>query len=388
MDTFTLTDVRRLTFSGPPPVVSLFMPTHRVGEQMQQDPIRLKNLLTRAESLLEEHGVRPVEARELLEPATDLQADAGFWKDQADGLAMYVFGDGTLRYLQVPMPLEAAVCVGRTPCVRPLLAAVSSQRAYYVVAVSLNQARLFRGSREGLSELPRAPLPEGMSDALHYDEPQGMLGAHTGQTALRGKESAVFHGQGGAVDARKDDILAYFRLIDRALRKVLHNEHAPLIFAGVDSLLPLYRRANTYPHLLDAGIAGNPDRATPADLRAAAETLLAASSDGERKRDAETIAAKSATAWTSTRLEEIVTAAYQGRVAALFVRPEAHRWGRYVVDRGRVESHADRQPGDDDLFEVAAQAALASGARVYVAQPDELVGIAEVAALYRYSLTD
>ena len=45
-------------------LLSLFMPTHRVGREMQQDPIRFKNLLSSAEQRLEERGLRILAAPE------------------------------------------------------------------------------------------------------------------------------------------------------------------------------------------------------------------------------------------------------------------------------------------------------------------------------------
>lgn len=50
------------------PSVSLFLQTHRAGPEIQQDPIRLKNLLKQAESQLTVEGLRSAEARELLAP--------------------------------------------------------------------------------------------------------------------------------------------------------------------------------------------------------------------------------------------------------------------------------------------------------------------------------
>jgi hypothetical protein len=46
--------------------VSLFMPTHRAGREMEQDPIRFKNLRREAEESLTAKGLRSSEVQELL----------------------------------------------------------------------------------------------------------------------------------------------------------------------------------------------------------------------------------------------------------------------------------------------------------------------------------
>ena len=70
--------------------VSIYLPTHRAGSDIQQDPIRLKNLLRRAEESLGAGGMRGAAARELLQPARELIDDRAFWHYQGDGLALFV----------------------------------------------------------------------------------------------------------------------------------------------------------------------------------------------------------------------------------------------------------------------------------------------------------
>ena len=50
--------------------------------------------------------------------------------------------------------------------------------------------------------------------------------------------------------------------------------HAPLVLAGVDYLFPIYREANTYPHLLDKGITGSPEELTIKDLHRQSLSLV------------------------------------------------------------------------------------------------------------------
>jgi len=82
-----------------------------------------------------------------------------------------------------------------------------------------------------------------------------------------GHHPAKFHGQGVGIDEAKEDILRYFQHIDRGLHALLKDETAPLMLAGVEYLFPLYQEANTYPHLLEQGITGNPDKLKAETLR-------------------------------------------------------------------------------------------------------------------------
>jgi len=66
MDVFDDSELRRLTSEEVGPCVTVYLPTHVSGEQGQQDPVRLKNLLQRAEEQFVDGGMRAAEARELL----------------------------------------------------------------------------------------------------------------------------------------------------------------------------------------------------------------------------------------------------------------------------------------------------------------------------------
>ena len=63
MDRFSKNVLRDLMDKKPGLCVSIYAPTHRSGPEVQQGPIRLKNLLKRAEEQLVEGGLRAPEAR-------------------------------------------------------------------------------------------------------------------------------------------------------------------------------------------------------------------------------------------------------------------------------------------------------------------------------------
>jgi hypothetical protein len=62
--------------------VSIYLPTARSGPRKRESPIRLRNLLHKAEEALIAGGMRPTEARDLLEPAHRLEEDYDFWQHQ------------------------------------------------------------------------------------------------------------------------------------------------------------------------------------------------------------------------------------------------------------------------------------------------------------------
>jgi len=158
----------------------------------------------------------------------------------------------------------------------------------------------------------------------------------------------------------------------------------PLVMAGVEYLLPIYREANTYPHLVGEGIPGNPKGMSADQLHKAAWQIV---KPLFTKAQTEAIAQyrqSSGTGLTSSRIEEILSAAVHGRVAVLFIALDVQRFGTFDAERGEVRLDEAMQPGDVDLLDFAALQTVLSGGKVYALPPDDVPDRLPLAAILRY----
>jgi Bacterial archaeo-eukaryotic release factor family 7 len=378
MDAFTPAKLGELLADRPGPCVSLYTPTHPGGSE--QDPVRWKHVLRQAERRLTAAGVRAPEVREQLTPAGRLVEDAEFWKGQTGSLAAFLApGFGRTYRLGDGLPETAAV--GPRFHVLPLLPWLAGDGRFYVLALSQNAVRLLRGTRHGHRQVDLRGAPADKEEALRAHDRDEVLSFHThGRGA--GAWEAVFHGQGVGIDDAKDEITAYFRRIDRALHPLLKDEKAPLVLATVVSLMPLYRAANSYAHLAEPGLAGNPDRQSDAELHARAWPLVEAGFRRARDRAVSRFHALAGTGRTATDPAEVVAAAVAGRVEELFAAAGAELWGRPDPAGGPPELHPGERPGDEELVNFAAVCALRHGRTVHVLPPADMPGGAVLAATY------
>ena len=74
----TRSDLSALLAADPPLGVSIFLPTHVLGSETRQDPIRLKNLVSRARTELTSIALTSTEADDFLAPAVALTDDHDF----------------------------------------------------------------------------------------------------------------------------------------------------------------------------------------------------------------------------------------------------------------------------------------------------------------------
>lgn len=387
MNTLSRDDLRTLMGKYEGLCVSIYMPTHRVGAGIQQDPIRLKNLLAEAEEHLLTRGLRTPEVKELLEPAGRLLQDGLFWQRQSDGLALFLSSEAFRSY-RLPFDFDELVVVTDRFHVKPLFPLLSGGQ-FYVLALSQNEVRLLQGTRYSVSEVDLEGMPESLAETLRYNDPENRFQFHTSTRTPGGKgeRPAIFHGHGVAsADDPKDYISRYFHQVDEGLQDLLRDEQAPLVLAGVDYLHPIYKEANTYPYLIDEGIEGNPEELRAEELHerawAIVQPLFLTTQEEAAARYRQLAGAGSEQA--SNDLKEVVPAAYHGRVETLFVAVGLQQWGTFDPETKTVRVHEEAEPGDEDLLDFATVQALLNSGTVYAVEPEKVPDEAPLAALFRY----
>jgi hypothetical protein len=377
------TDLRELLECPDDVAVSIYLPTQRTGD-VEQGAIRLKNLVREAEEKLQVMGLRQPEAAQLMERARMLVDDTLFWHHQSDGLALFV-SESTFTYFRLPYGPDDTVVVATRFHVSPLLPLFAADGIFYILGLSQNKVRLLQCSRDGAREVTPDAVPGSMSDVLQYDEVSRNLQFRSGPSqGAAGRGNSMYHGHGEGKDIAKDNIVRFLREVDHGLHDTLKDEHAPLLLAGVGYLRALYMEVATYPHLLTEGIEGNPDTLSPAELQNRGWSLAADYFSRERRTALTRFGEGAARGLTACRLDEVVLAAHDGRVAALFVALGVRRWGQVSVDERRVEVHESFEPGDEDLVDAAVVQSLVTGASVYVASQSEVPNGEGIAALLRY----
>ncbi len=364
---------------------SIYMPTHVKGVETLQDHIRLKNLLKRAEQELDRRGMRPANAREMLAQAQAMVGDYEFWQYQREALAMFA-ASGFFRYYRVPLRLEEMVSVGDRFYLKPLLRLLSGDGRFYVLALSGGAVRLLQCTRFGCDrvDLPDS-VPRSFDDAQRYlDEEKQRQWYPTTAPLGGGTSGAIVFGSGTANESDKKRVQEYFHAVDKGLHEVLREDRAPMVFAGVEYLLPIYREASHYQNLLQEGVFGNPEGVSDGELHNKAWALVEPLFRKEQTQAAEQFKSLQPAGRASHAIKEVVAAAHQGRVDTLFVATGLQHWGRFDASTYTAESHHQPEPGDEDLLDLAAQQTLLNGGKVYAVDSSEIPDGAPLAAVYRY----
>jgi hypothetical protein len=383
MDRFTSDDLEMLMSRRDGWCLSLYMPMSRKGAQVSGNETRFKNLLRKAEDKLQERGLREDKAKAYLQPAWELFAEHDWRKHTADGLAAFM-REGDLRYYELPLEFEESVKVEHSFHLRPLWPLFTLDGRFYILALSSQQVRLLLGTRQAVAEiaLPGVPsLAEVQAQYTIQDERR----THSGAPTSKSKESTVFHGgHGGGAETRDDELTEFFQLVNQGVLEALHEEQvAPLVLAGVESVVAHYRQVNTYGHLAEAAVTGSAETLSNEDLhRRAWEVVEPVFAQG-RQQALEQWDLAASRQQTRQHLDEVIPAAVGGQVASLFVPLNSEIWGTYDKDTAIVTLHEEPQPGDADLLDLLLVETVAHHGGVYAMPAGELPA-RPVAAILRY----
>ena len=120
------------------------------------------------------------------------------------------------------------------------------------------------------------------------------------------------------------------------------------------------------------------------ELRDRAWRILEPMFQEARRRAAERFGELAGTGRASNDPAEVLPAAHDGRIEALFLACDADLWGRLDDPMGRVRIHAAPEEGDEDLLDAAALFSLRHGGTVYGVDHGEVPGGGDLAAVFRY----
>jgi hypothetical protein len=373
-----------LDTEDPGPRVSVYLPTHRAGRDIRQDPIRLKNLLRQAEDGLRAKGMPAADSAALLAPATALLDRGAFWEHQLDGLALFLDADG-MREFRCPRHFDAFCYVHDHFHVKPLLPLLRWETVFHLLALSLNQVQMYEVTADALNPVDLGDMPTSLADALGHDVDEPSLQHHAG--ARPGAATAnvsVFHGQGGGDDDRKREVVRFLQLVDEGLRQRLPDPQTPVLLVGVDELISRFHDLSRHRGLVPGGITGNVESFEPQRLHAEAWEHAREFVEADARRAAARYDEQKGTEYATARVGEVARALAAGRVESLLVAADRVLWGELDPDAGEVDLHDPRQNGDVDVIDRLAVLGLQRGADVIARRASRLPDGAAVAAVMRY----
>ncbi|WP_313757391.1 hypothetical protein [Tissierella sp.] len=387
MDILTRKKFEELINSEEEWCISIYMPTCRMGADIKQNPIRYKQCIREAEDKLFNMGLSKSEVGNILQSASNLIDETTFWQNQTEGLAIFITPD-KISYYHLPFEVKDQVVISDKFYTKPLLPLFTTDGQFYILALSKNEVRLFKASRQTVKEIVMEDAPRSVEDMKVDDDPRTKLQIRTANPISSSSLSYNIASQGQAVenDFDKNELARYFRAIDESLNKLNKGEEIPLVLAGVEYLIPIYKEISKYPNIVDEFIKGNPEILYGDDLQKMAWEIM----EPKFLKIQELAEAKynqfsgQKNGLSSKSLRKILSQAYNGQIETLFIANGIHQWGRFNPDNNKVDFHEEQNIENEDLIDRAATLTISRGGTVYVVEPDKVPDGGTVAAILRY----
>jgi hypothetical protein len=368
VDIPTSADFLALTSHQGEACVSIYLRTTPITQKTMGDRIELKNLAKKAVHQLHMAGEDKRAVAAVAEQLDDLVDDDEFWRFQANSLAIFVT-PGNAQTFRVPNAFKSMVAVSNRFHVKPLFRTVSFSQTCYVLALAQRSVRLVEVS----PDLPTVPVA---IESLPKDAGRALRGV--------GKIDHWPSGRLQAAEGQKVLLRQFARLVDKALRPLLAGSDIPLVLAAAEPLASIYRSVNTYSHLTNAMLEGNPELVSDGALGERARTILDRIYRDEVAAWRSLFEERANQGRATTDIAQAARAATFGAVQALMVDIDEVIPGQ-LDQNGAVIFAEQAHPPNYDLVDEIAARVIATGGRVIGVRKADIPRNGALAVILRYA---
>ncbi len=363
----SIDDVRNIASVRDEVCLSLYMPVRTPSvknPQSHENMIQLKTLERRAHQKLAEWMDAP---EALLGPLREsLKRERPLWAPKAHGFACFLSPEFS-RWVSLPIEVAERVVVDSEFYILPLVQALSNAAGFYVLSLDQRRVRLFQGDWLSLHPIePEEPLPTMPELLAEYDFERNL-------NVAPGTSAQVQFGPERDIKSR---LMQFLERLDDAVVREIGPNPLPVVLAGVDYIVGHYRKLTRIRTLADEFIRGNPSRLSADQLHATARQIVR----NEKQADMDVALRRLDRTSEDQRIrgvENVLPAAYEGRVQALYICPDRTVCGRFDPVSETVEvSDGARGSETTDLLDLAARLTTRSGGDVFCVDEEEAAAIA------------
>jgi len=340
---------------------------------------RIKNAIRGIQRQLAERGTDPSTASDLIAPIEELAEELtanGTW-----ACALVLFrSTGLFQYYLLHGQFQEALTVEERFQVRPLLQAQAHETRFHLLALSQRHVRLLNCTQSRAEPVVLdARVPQSLEAWMNSRQPDHVLASRSAAGPSVGKMKGVLSGTSADREREGEYLAHFFQEVDRGVIAHLRS-HSPLVLAGVDYELAIYRRINSYRPTLENAVSGSPDGIPDRTLHARAMKIVGSTFSEPLQNAITEIREHAGTPHSSTDPRTIVQAAFQGRVSDLLIAANAGFWGAWNHHTQEVETHNRVE----ELLNAAALETVASGGHAFVLNESDMPVKAAAAAFFRY----
>jgi Bacterial archaeo-eukaryotic release factor family 3 len=364
------------------PCLSVYIPlsTAPPNQALKTNALEWKETLRALEPRIEQYGAA---GRGLLESIRDWSSIVEDQEPQGKSIAV-LRSPEVFRAGWIDDPVKSRAVIGPRFYIRPLLASLTRDKTFYILALSQKDVRLLRCTSRTSEEVPfPSHVSIGFEAYMNSAQPDHVAENRGTPGPSAGSSKGVMFTTNSDREDKHEYLAHFYRQIDRGVEEVLRGHAEPVVLAGVEYEIALYRSLNSNLHLAQESVQGAPNSLKSGEMHARA--LDAILRCHERKLD-EALAHYNhkVGAGASNRLKDVVTAAHDGRVLTLLVSDSLETTGVFDEATHTVKGRETGTSDDEDLINDAAAQTILHAGQVYVVPNGKMPNGAPLAAIFRF----
>ncbi|MBV9404627.1 MAG: hypothetical protein JO211_04735 [Acidobacteriaceae bacterium] len=364
------------------PCLSIFLPTSGASRSQgaKTNSLEWREMVRSLGSRLEPFGSK---GRELLDSVSDWDVVSQGGEPQGKSIAVLRSPDVyTVTWLDEAVASHAVV--GPHFYVRPLLPELTRPKTFYILALSQKNVRLLRCTSRTSEEVALPTTTATSFDAyMNTAKPDHLTDNRASAGPGTGSSKGVMFTTSTEREAKDEYLAHFYKQIDRGLHECLRGKTEPVVLAGVEYEIALYRSLSKYPHLAEEAVSGAPNSLKAGEMHARAIDAIARCSehkvDGALNEYNHRVGAGA-----SNRLKEIIPAAHEGRVLTLLISDSLETTGAFDEATYKVTGRETGTSDDEDLTNDAAVQTILHAGQIYVVPNGKMPNGAPLAAIYRF----
>jgi hypothetical protein len=361
-DVVTLGDVKQLAASRGP-CLTIVAPIANPAELQT----RLKNVVRGVQKLTDRGGAGSEITEALLDPINEVAAAVEAKRIWANSLVLFRSPEVFTYYIFHDRWKDSLIVADRFQ-IRPLLSALAREQRFHLLGLSRRRIRLLRCTQHSMEETSlEGAAPQDMRLWMNTRIPDHVLDNRSSAGSSVGSMKGVLFGTSTDRDREYEYLSHFFKEVDKGVHSILRNDTAPLVLAGVEDEVAIYRRVNTHPRLLEKAVLGSPDGLAGQVLHARAREIVAQTFSEPLRKVLAELPKQRDRGHVLFDVEGVARAAHEGRISDLLISANT--------------ANADVE---EDCLNTAALKTVRYGGRAFALGPQEMPEKAEVVAILRF----
>lgn len=342
-------------------VVSLILSSTTVSDLNKKLQVKFKNSLRDIQELIENEGV---DSSLYISQLKNINIEKEISKlPRTKTLVIYA----TKKNFQVFNLVKTIkdtplISFDYTRVIKYFISEVNLSSDYVILDLSLNDINIYRSNKYMIEEFKGVKLPTSIK---HFYETE---------------RAGIFNMNESRKDEQDAMTKSFLLAIDKKLLESLNKENIPVMLAGADNIISLYKSISKYPNIWDCAIEGNVDNLSIAQLHTKSLTTLKKQSDLNIESTINKINEQRNLGKGSNEFSNIFEAAIAGKVGKLVLKIGYKVWGSHQDNKLNVSLR--KTSSDEDLVNQLMCIVLSTGGEVYWS-PSKLI-TDNVIAEYRY----